>query len=570
MYKRMIALFAVALMACSLLVGCKSQTPAQEAAAPAGSAATTEAAAEAPADINETGTLKLRWHQRCGIDTLFECPMDDCQSLYPYMVFDPLVSMSGKDGNIVPKLATEYAVSDDGLTYTFTIRDGVTWQDGTPFTAADVAFTFWANVADPNAAVCKSMMTNIVGASDVTDNAATSLSGVVVDGNKVSVTLTAPNRSFLNFVAMMYILPADKLAGVDPANISTCDFWTKPIGTGAYVIDQVSFPDYFTCERNDAYWGDKAGIKNVLFTNYTTGGDDAVVAALIAGDLDFAYGNTLNDITVASNVSAQNSDVESVVMPSNYCRYFVFNEVGASDGQGNPGMKDVKVRQAISMLVDREAIAGLYAGQAEVRTTFIPNSHPMYNDDIAPFQRDVEGAKQLLTDAGFDFTKKIRICYYYDDQTTVDAMDLVCQNLADAGIQAEAFLATGDLGSILYTVHNYDMLYCGWVKDDPVNIYIEVMADGGEEPIQDGHDYRQVNFTDKLNAYNAATDNATAKQIADEIQAAGVESCYFFPVYGLNNIEMVNKAHVSIPEVVQEYGYQYNRDYKFSEWSLVG
>ena len=80
----------------------------------------------------------------------------------------------------------------------------------------------------------------------------------------------------------------------------------------------------------------------------------------------------------------------------------------------------------------------------------------------------MEKAKELLEEAGFDYSKKIRICYYYDDQTTVDAMDLVCQNLADAGITAEAFLATGDIGSILYDVHNYDIMYAGWNKLDPV------------------------------------------------------------------------------------------------------
>ncbi len=567
MMKRLFSILLTVMLLASV-VACGA--PAADTTAPvAEGTAPAEEAAPAAESAADDGTLKLMWHQRSGIDTLFEAPFVDKQCLYPYMVFDPLVSISGKDATVVPKLASEYAVSDDGTVYTFTLRDNVKWQNGDDFTAADVAYTFWLVAAAADSGVCGSMMRNIVGADEIA-NGATSLSGVTVDGNKVSVELVAANRSFISYLAMMDILPANAFAGVAADDVAKSAYWEKPYGTGIYTIDQVAFPDYFTLVPNENYWGEKAKIQNVLFTNYTTGGDDAVIAALVAGELDFAYGNTLSDINVATSVNAQNADVTYAILTSNYVRYFVFNEVGAQDGQEHPGMKDVKVRQAISMLVDREAIASLYAGQAEVRTTFVPDGNSMYNEDIPPFSRDVDGAIALLNEANFDFTKGIRICYYYDDQTTVDAMDLVCQNLADAGIKAEAFLATGDLGSVLYTVHNYDILYCGWTKDDPIMIYTEIQADGGEEPIQDGYEYRKANFSDKINAYNATTDEAAAKQYADEIQVAGIESAYFAPVYGLNAIEMTNTAHVSIPEVVQEYGYQYNRDYKFAEWSLVG
>lgn len=575
---RIIAIVLSVVMLMGMVVACQPGGGGKETEKPTpkptNGAQPTKAPTKAPTeDINETGTLKLMWFQRGGIDTLFESPIQDIQSLYPYMVFDALLSMSGKAGNMVPKLAEKWEVSADGLTYTFTLREGVKWHNGDPFTAEDVAFTFWATLADP-ASTIKGVMSSIVGADEVIEKNADKLSGVTIDGNKVSIKLKAANRNFLTFVAGTYILPAKAFVGVERSKLETCDYWKKPYGTGIYKIDEVVFPDYFTCVRNEEYWGGAAKIKNVQFTSYVTGGDDAVVAALIAGNLDFAYGNALNDITVSNNVHKQNPDVTGVVMPYNYCRFFVFNEVGATDGNEHPGIKDERVRQAITRLVDREAIASLYSGQSEVRTTFVPHVHRMYNSDIPHFQRDVAGAKKLLDEAAFDYSKKIRICYYYDDQTTVDAMDLVCQNLAEAGIQAEAFLATGDLGNVLYTVHNYDMLYAGWTKDDPVLIYMDVMADGGEDDILgksgEGYDYRKKHFTDKINAYNAATDDTEAKKIADEIQAAGVESAHFLPVYGLNNIEMVNTAHVSIPDVVFEYGYSGNRDYKFGEWSLVG
>ena len=402
--KRYLALLLALVMLLSLAACTKApaQTADEQTPETTGTTETaTEQTSEQPAA--ESGTLKLVWHAATGIDTLFENPWRDVQCLYPYMVFDRLVSVNGS-GEYVMGLATDYTVSDDGLTYTFTIRDGVTWQDGTPFTADDVVFSLWGNIANPNTAVGKSEISCIEGADAVMNEGAQMLSGVSVDGNTVTVKLTAPSRGFMVGVAQVAILPKHAFEGVAPADFNTCSFWEKPFGTGAYKIDQVSFPDYFTCVRNENYWGEPAGIENVLFTSYATGGNDAIVASMIAGDLDFAYGNAMNDIAVADNIKAQNADVESYLLTSNYMRFFIFNQVGASDGQENPGIKDNRVRQAINLLIDKEAFASLYAGQAEVKTTYLANSHPYYNTDIAPFERDVEKAKELLEEAGFDYS----------------------------------------------------------------------------------------------------------------------------------------------------------------------
>lgn len=568
--KRYLALLLALVMLLSLAACAKApaQTADEQTPETTGTTETvTEQTSEQPAA--ESGTLKLVWHAATGIDTLFENPWRDVQCLYPFMVFDRLVSVNGS-GEYVMGLATDYTVSGDGLTYTFTLREGVTWQDGKPFTADDVVFSLWGNIANPNTAVGKPEISCIEGADAVKNDGAETLSGVSADGNTVMVKLTTPSRGFMVGIAQIAILPKHAFEGVAPADFNTCSFWEKPFGTGAYKIDQVSFPDYFTCVRNEAYWGEPAGIENVLFTSYATGGNDAIVASMIAGDLDFAYGNTMNDIAVADNIKAQNADVESYLLSSNYTRFFVFNQVGASDGQENPGIKDNRVRQAINLLIDKEAFASLYAGQAEVRTTYLANSHPNYNTDIAPFERDVEKAKELLDEAGFDYSKKIRICYYYDDQTTVDAMNLVCQNLAEAGITAEAFLATGDIGSILYDVHNYDIMYAALNKLDPAIIYTNYTVGGGMDSIMGDEEYRREVFNTLLDKYNATTDDASAKEVAYEIQAAAMEYMATAPIYGLNTVFIANSAHVSIPSDVLIQDNSASTDWKFSGWKLVG
>ena len=185
--KRYLALLLALVMLLSLAACTKApaQTADEQTPETTGTTETaTEQTSEQPAA--ESGTLKLVWHAATGIDTLFENPWRDVQCLYPYMVFDRLVSVNGS-GEYVMGLATDYTVSDDGLTYTFTIRDGVTWQDGTPFTADDVVFSLWGNIANPNTAVGKSEISCIEGADAVMNEGAQTLSGVSVDGNTVTV-----------------------------------------------------------------------------------------------------------------------------------------------------------------------------------------------------------------------------------------------------------------------------------------------------------------------------------------------------------------------------------------------
>lgn len=563
--KKLIALL-LALIMVFAMVACGAKQEAaptgQDAAAPANKDEGAAVAVSSKEDV-----LKLMWVQSMGVDTLFESPAADLQSLWPFMVYDALIATDG-DANFVPKLASDWEISPDGLTYTFTLREGVTWHNGDAFTAEDVAFTFWYHLAKPDFAMGKNTLLKVVGAEGVA--AGGELTGLVVDGNKITITLIQPDNSFMKGLASIYILPAKAFEGVALEEQMSSSYFEKPYGTGAYKIDQVSFPDYFTCVANEDYWGEKAAIKNVQFTNYSTGGNDAAVAALIAGELDYAYGNALNDITVANNVNAQNADVVPVLLSSPYMRAFVFNMIGATDGQENPGVMDARVRRAIAMLIDRESFAALYAGQAEVLTTAIPSSDPYYNQDIAPFVRDVDGAVALLKEANFDFSKKIRIVYYYDDQTTIDAMDLVVQNLADAGIQAEAFLATGDIGDVLYGVHNYDMMYFGSSPSDSIYNYNPIKADGGEEALLEDYDLRKEAFNVPMDAYAAATSTEVAKEQAALVQAAGVEHAYMIPVYGLKKVIMYNSASINIPDGVLCYDNEQSRDWRFNEWSLIG
>ena len=552
--KKLIATALTLMLALTLFAGCAPKEPAE----PSGG--------ETPAAGTEDA-LRLMWLAQKGTDSIFESPALDRQCLYPYMVFDRLISYEA-DGSVGYRLATAHTVSDDGLTYTFTLRDGVKWQDGEEFEADDVEFTLWAYLADPSGSY-KSGLSYIEGASEVTENGADELSGVETDDNIVTIKLSKPYSLFISDMAFMYILPEHLLGEVAPEELSTNEaYWKKPVGLGQYQIDEVSFPDYCTLVKYDGYYGAPAGIEKVLLTSYATGGSDAVTNALTAGELDFAYGNEVNDINVAESILSMNSDVAMLESTSNYQRQFLFNFVESADGQRHPDLARKEVRQALNLLIDKQAIAELFGSNAAALTTHVNPESPMYNTELPVFERNVDVAKSMLDDAGFDYSKPLRIAYYYTNQTTIDAMDLVVQNLADAGVTATASLLDGDLGQLIYVDRNYDMLFCGEAADDAAQMYFYLLGVGGYfDDIIGDKDARTALFNEFIDQYYATTDLAEQKDLAWELQANGVDFCGISPVVSVKKLELYNSKNLTVPTEIFDIDWS-TRDWQFENWKL--
>lgn len=512
--------------------------------------------------------LKMQWHQAGGIDTLFESPWKDSQSILSFAVFETLLEWNS-DGSYVGRLASDYTVSDDGLTYTFAIREGAVWHDGEPFTIDDVVWSMH-KVCIAGQGVWSSGVKSIVGAAEYIEGSADSISGITTDGNNLICTLTAPDRVFINNICNTRILPKHCLENVADENLLNDEtFWSKPVGTGCYKIDEVSFPDYCTIVAFEDYYGEQPGVQKMLFTNYSAGGNDSVTAALIAGDLDFAWGNAVNDIEVANNVAAQNSDVVPMMQVSTYNRYLGFNLSGREDGKDKEDLKNVKVRQAFNLLIDKNAFADFYNGQAVALSTFVNPESSKYNSDIPLFERNVEEAKRLLDEAGFDYSQTIDIAYYYDDQTTADAMAMLKQNFADAGVTVNTSLMTGDLTAAINTAKNYDIGYFSNGAPVDANIMYSYMTSDGGAVWMGAADERGAIFDEPFNAWKNAKDDAAAQEASNKLQALGLENCYMIPMYCLNTIEIYNSAKVTIPADIFEVDtITPARNWKFAEWHL--
>ncbi|MEA4965501.1 MAG: ABC transporter substrate-binding protein [Oscillospiraceae bacterium] len=564
--RKLLALLLALVMALGL-VACGGKTePAAEATSSAETTAEQSAAETSAKDTSaEEATLNLQWHQGIGIDTVFENPWKDLQSMVPYMLFDSLLAQNA-DGTYVNRLASDYTVSDDGLTYTFTIREGAKWHDGTDVTIDDVIWSL--NACDGMASPYATPLACIEGYADVQSGAAKEMSGIVADGNVMTLKLTKPSRALLYGLCVIKILPKHLLGEVAYTDLTTYEpFWSNPIGCGPYKLESVSFPDYCTLVANPDYYGTAPGIQKCLFTNYSAGGNDAVVAALISGNLDFAWKNALNDIEVANNITAQNSDMVAQLATSFYERYFQFNNKGRADGETKTDLAKAEVRQAFDLILDKNAIASFYEGQGVALSTFVNPASSKYNDDIPLPQQDIDTAVAMLKEADFDFTKTYDIAYYYDDQTTSDVMELIKQDFAKAGITVEGHLLTGDLQTQLNVDSNFDLCYAGVSGVvDPINIYEKLVSTN--TALLGQQEERAAVIDAAFDAYNASGDEATAKETGDQLQVLGYQNAWILPAYGLNSVYLYNKTKLSVPAEIFELDNETGRNWMLESWAL--
>jgi peptide/nickel transport system substrate-binding protein len=307
-----------------------------------------------------------------------------------------------KDLNVVPGLATEWKVSDDGLSATFTLRDGVKFADGSDFDSADVKASL-DKIKDPTtAAVAAATLANVTSVE-------------APDPKTVVLHLSAPDASLLA-----------NLASVNMAILSSDDteqtLNTAPNGTGPFKYDTRVASQSLKLDRNDAYWGDPATLASVTFQIIPD--ETSIVSAMQAGNVQMAV---LNDPVVAQTAATGTIKVEKTPQLS----YHALQLNATRDV-----LSDVNVRLAIQCAVDRDQVLQTAAlGEGEVTG---PITSPAYLSDPKDRPcptRDLDKAKQYLSKAGKSGGVTIdTIVSQGEYATSVNEAQNLKSQLADAGI----------------------------------------------------------------------------------------------------------------------------------------
>lgn len=319
-------------------------------------------------------------------------------------------------------LAESWEVSPDGKVFTFKLRKGLKWHDGTPFTADDVKFTL-DTVATPGVSHFAAKLTTVKGYQDVKDGKATSLAGVeVVDPYTVRITHEQPNAAFLDGLAFIYIMPKAAMQDIPVNEIPNNPWWsTKVVGLGPFKWSKYEKGQYVELVRFDDYWRG-APLLDKLVNRYFPEPGTAVLA-LQKGEIDFTY------VTADEMLQLKNDPNITIISGPSWVNLSIYFN------KSLPEFKDKRVRQAFMYAVDRETIRkALWKETAQVVNcnyrldAYVPK-------DINPYPYDPKKAKELLDAAKFDYSKEYQLLTYYGDQLTKDILAAVQQNLADVGVK---------------------------------------------------------------------------------------------------------------------------------------
>jgi len=373
-------------------------------------------------------------------------------------VFDTLVDYEPDNTEVRAALATDWEVSDDGTVWTFNLRQGVKFHDGTDFNAEAVVINVerWMNKDHPlNNGECKywSYMFNGYAPDSI-------VTKIEATGDyQVQFTLQEPFAPFIQNLAMFSFAIASPAALDEYGN----DFFKNPVGTGPFKFVEWIQDDKVTLVKNEAYWGEAAKIDTLVFRSIPD--NSARFLELQAGTIDMMDGVNPDDVAAAK----ANDQFQMILRPSMNVGYLALNT--EKEPLGNK-----QVRQAVNMAINKQAIIdAFFAGLAKPAKNPLPPSLWGYNDDIKDYEYNPEKAKALLADAGYPDGFKTTVWampvprpYMPQGQKVAEAIQA---DLAAVGIEAE--IVSYEWGIYLEKAENgeHDMILLGWTGDngDPDN-----------------------------------------------------------------------------------------------------
>ena len=409
-------------------------------------------------------------------------------------VYDTLVEPD-EQLRMQPALATEWTTSADNLTWTFTLRDGVTFHDGSPFTSEDVVYSF-RRIIDEEL----SSSWRLTAVKSVT----------APDPRTVVFTLTQPTPHFLTTIGSF-----KGLAIVSKANVDAGRIQTRPVGTGPFSVASFTAGDDITLRANPQYWGGAPQVDGAVIRFIPE--PSTAMAALRSGEVHWTDAVPPQDVPIL----AKDSTVHLGRTPSNDYWYVTLNEA-------RKPFDDVRVRQAVAFAIDRDSVAqAAKYGAAQVNQTAIPASSPWYLEH-APYTHDPERARQLLQEAGVgDLSVELMVTSEYPETVTI--AQVLADQLSQAGIRMT--IRTLDFATWLdeQGQGNWDSLMLGWLgNNDPDDYYYGQHHSKGTNNFQK---YSNPEVDRLLDAGRAQMDEAARKKTYDQAATIIVDEASYIYLY---------------------------------------
>ncbi|TWT02456.1 ABC transporter substrate-binding protein [Planomicrobium sp. CPCC 101079] len=387
-----------------------------------------------------------------------------------------------------PKLATEYSSSEDELTWTFQLRKGVKFHDGTDFNAEAVVFNFerWMDPENPYHKGDFPYYPFLYGGFKGDENHL--IEHVKATGEyELEIKLKRKTAPFLSYLAI-------SMFGIaSPAAIEQFegDVNEHPVGTGPFTFEEWNRNNTITLAKNPDYWMEgKPYLDTVIFQVIPE--NSARLNALQTGEIDILDGMNATD----TDMVEETQGLELLKRPSFNIGYMALNT------EKEP-FDDPKVRQAINMAINKEEIINaFYNGLAETATSPLPPSLWGYDDTLKPYDYNVEEAKKLLAEAGYENGFETELYTMSNPRPylpePVKIAEAIQSDLAEVGITAE--IISSEWATYLDDTKQgkHSMAMYGWtgVMADPDNfLYPNLSKTNTEKPAQNIAFYKSDEFT---------------------------------------------------------------------------
>jgi peptide/nickel transport system substrate-binding protein len=462
-------------------------------------------------------------------------------------IYDSLVKY--KPGTVEPKpggLAQSWTVSDDGLTYRFKLRSGVTFQDGTPFNA-DTYIEGIKRLLDKSSPISIYNTGPVESYIDFTYGDVASLDKV--DDHTVAFRLKKPDAPFVTSLAMVWNGVVSPTAAAKYGK----DFRNHPVGTGPFIFREWRPRDSITLDANPTYWGGKPHVDHLIFKEYPD--PQAALLALKQGDIQI-----LGDVstTVIPALRADKS-IRLLTQPGL-----------ATSGMGmptdTPPFDNVKVRQALNFAIDRNAIdKALFQGFAVPMVSPLPAAEWGYQPQQPRYTYNPTLAKRLLAEAGVKTPLSIEFLTYNSPRgynpAGADLAVAIQGYLKKIGIDAE--VRKLDMGAFLASVRGgkYKGLFMvGWTGDngDPDNFVCELYTP--RNPANDTTHYNNPVVNRLCDQGLATSDHAKRVATYQQIQQLVWQGA---PWVFVNSVEQVRAIRTDV------HGYQLNPTQMFFDMEKV-
>lgn len=515
-------------------------------------------------------------------------------SFITYLTFASVFETDSEFVEINPYLAESYDVSSDGLTYNIYLKDNLKWSDGTPLTVDDIVWsieTFLLN-SSTNSNITNAF-TKILGADEWKEvgvesweNGGThNLEGLSTNGNVLTIELSIPHMNLPLALTQFVPLPKHMLEDLDPTTMTDgIEFFTNPVSSGMYMTTHIDDDNDLVLTHNP---------------NYVKEEVSDIETIVLYGD----YENTHIGYYTTSNITEMVSyrsmpGFQEFEVDVNFYRYFVFNltqggfdskeliaeldedgnEVLDEDGNvnmivnpepiiyeegdirpENTAMQDIRVRQAISLAIDRESyLKDAYLGTGLY--DFSDTGNSSYSSFLSEY--NIEKAKALLLESDYDLSRPLVIGYYHKDNNSAVYLSKVKDSLESIGFEEVVLkLLTSD---DLYTHWEFDMYMKAYSAFSTIEWYNEYASTNAQISTLTG----SGEFDALLDNINAAKDPESYTAALNDLKELDESLMLKLPLYTLNEMVYINSNRVYVPDDLDFCSARVRCNLRLEEWYI--